>query len=183
MSETQNSPAAEQKKETGSDQSHSNYGKGFMIRMGVLLGILLIVGGMFCYERFVMIPTANNAIAEAKALVKQKTSDGHGIPRDKIQEVMGREPSNSEDNKKKLNMDRKEGEPERDATILIETYSFPRILPFLKGGQFVTVVYRDLALSEVLPNQRFSMVNNPDNANIVVPDEEDRQMPTSSVGG
>lgn len=164
-------------------ETHSPYDKGFMIRMAVLLGILLIVGGMFAYERFVMIPSANKAISDVQALVQQKTDDGHGIPRDKVREVIGREPIKKEDNKDQINKNRKEGEAEKEATILIETYSFPRILPFLKGGQFVTVVYRDLVLSEVLKNQRFSMVNNPDNEKIYVPPAEDRTMPTPAIGG
>ena len=126
MSEASGGPAAPPK-EVQKEVLHNPYGKGFMVRMGLLLGLLLLVGSMFAYERFVMIPNANRAIAEASGLMKEKSGDGHGIPRDKVQEIMGREPAKSENNKAKINMDRKEGEPERDATIcLLYTSPSPR---------------------------------------------------------
>ena len=181
MSEVQVGPEAPSKLPPKPSEQHSSYGKGFMIRMAVLLGLLFLVGGMFVYEKFVMIPHANQVIEEVSKLTDADSNDGHGIPRDKVRELMGRDPFKVEDNKSKINMDRKEGEAEKDATIVIETYKFPRILPFLKGGQFVTVVYRDLALSEVLPNQRFSMLNNPDNEKIYIPAESERDMPRPSV--
>ncbi len=147
--------------------SGSAYGKGFAMRMVVLILLLGLVTFGLYYDRMVLPQQANQTIDEVLKLVDKETDDGKGLPKDVVQETFGFEPTET----------REEGLYE------IETYRFGRALPFLQGGQFVEVAYIDGALYQVNPNEKFVAGNTEGLAGVVMMPEDERTMPAASMGG
>ena len=131
---------SEQTKKPPQETDHTrSVDGGFPFRMGILLVILALVAGGFCYDRFYLIPQATKTIKETIALTRVDTDDGHGLPKDRIQETVGFAPTQT----------RTVGEYE------VETYRFPRLFPFMKG-EYMEIVYEAGELVEIFPNQDFA---------------------------
>ena len=119
------------------DVKKSPNGKGFALRMTILIGLLALAVGGFYYDRFVLPKKAEATINEAYGLMT-KPLDGSGITKQVVQETIGFAPQATS------NQDGYE----------IETYSFSRVLPFLKGD-FLNVIYENGTLVQILQNQDY----------------------------
>ena len=120
-------------------EEDSKYGKGFAFRMTILLGLLALVAAGLFYDRVVLPKMAKATIDEAYKLMVAPDKDGHGITKDQVQKTIG-------------------FAPEAKTTIDgydIETYSFKRALPFMKGD-YLNVIYENGALIQILQNKEYS---------------------------
>ncbi len=121
--------------------NHSPYGKGFAIRMIVLLGLLALALGGYFYDRQVMIPTAEKKIDEVEQLINEPTDDGQGIPPSLVEETIGGWASKTSFNYTQKVSDEKLIPKEYE----VHQYTFKRVLPFLKG-QTLDLAFMDKAL-------------------------------------
>lgn len=128
----------------------SPYGKSFVIRMLVLLGLLAAAVGGFYYDQQVLLPGAEEKVREVLNLVNARTDDGGGIPQSQVQEAVGSWASRStrehtqvapED----IKSDPKKLESFKAKTYEIESYKFKRVLPFMPS-QLVEIAYIDKAV-------------------------------------
>ncbi len=121
------------------EENGGKYGKGFALRMTVLIGLLALVSGGLFYDRVILPKKAKSTIAEAYKLMTAPDEDGHGITKDQVQKTIGFEPESV------TNID----------NFDIERYSFKRALWFMKGD-YLNVIYEDDALVQILQNQDYS---------------------------
>ncbi len=121
------------------EENGGKYGKGFALRMTVLIGLLALVSGGLFYDRVILPKKAKSTIAEAYKLMTAPDEDGHGITKDQVQKTIGFEPESV------TNIDNYD----------IEKYSFKRALPFMKGD-YLNVIYENDALVQILQNQDYS---------------------------
>ena len=110
----------------------SPYDRGFKIRMGVLSTILIVVAVLYALDRFVMIPSADTAIAK----MTQGEFDEAADHKAQIRELAGKEPVKSSE----------------VHIYELEDYEFGRVLPFLAPRK-ATVVYRDSRVVEVVQGE------------------------------
>jgi len=101
-------------------KSESPYGVAFFVRMGVLLFLLLVVGGLFAYDRFVLVPGGEAAVER----VVSEFADGGD--RASIKKAAGRKPNSTE----------------TIGGFEVDHWHFGRILPTMTGYK-VSVVYQD----------------------------------------
>lgn len=116
--------------------SEPKYGKGFAFRMTILLGLLVLVGAGFYYDRFVLAPQTERKINDAFSLM---TKDGE-VSKKEVAEKLGFAASNVEN---------------RDG-YEIETYEFKRALPLIKGD-YLSVIYENDSLVNILHNKPYAL--------------------------
>ena len=147
-------------------ETKNDGGGGSKIRLAILVIILVLVAVGFYYDRFVLQPQATDNIKTAMELMNQESDDGHGVPKSKVKETIGFEPQESfpKDN------------------FEVEVYRYGRVLPVMQG-QYLTVVYENGSLTEMIPNGEFDPNNRNVSDGIYVPPEEGRQLPAASLGG
>lgn len=110
----------------------SAYGKGFVIRVLVLLGVMAAVVGGYYYDRDVLVPGAEKKMLEVQDLANKRGEDGKRISREKVHEVMGSWASRTSREYTQVRPDDlAEGEEFNAKTFDIETYQFRRIVPGL----------------------------------------------------
>jgi hypothetical protein len=127
------------KEQDMTDEHGSKYGKGFAFRMTILVGLLALVGAGLFYDRYILPSMAKATIEEAYKLMTAPDEDGHGISKDLVQKTIGFAPESIT----------------KQDQYDIETYSFKRALPFMKGD-YLNVIYENGALIQILQNQDYS---------------------------
>ena len=127
----------------------SAYGKGFAIRMIVLLVLLGLVAAGFYYDRQLQ--------ANAKSMINDlySMSTGAAVSKEEVKEKIGFAPSETK------TVDKFE----------VERYTFGRVLPFTKG-EYVEVAYRNGYLDQVADNKEFKPLNVEDLKPYTPPAEE-----------
>lgn len=135
-------------------KEESAYGKGFVFRIILLMGIMgLIVGGYY-YDKLVLLPGADDkvtAVLKIQEFANKKTKDSDRISRSDVQEMIGswanlstREYTTSAP--KDMRDDEEFMASFEPITFEIETYKFKRIVPGLES-QMVEVAYlNDVAM-------------------------------------
>lgn len=115
--------------------------------MAVLLGLLALVAAGFYYEKFVLAESNKEIVDNAFKLLTMPEDEGGGnIDKAQVQETIGFAPSSTEEF------------PISDGTDFVyevETYHLPSINPF-SGKDYLTVVYDDDRLSNILHRKEFS---------------------------
>ena len=105
-----------------SSKKKSSYGTAFFIRLAVLLGIALIMGGGAWYDKAVLVPGAD---AKIKQIAKLETN-GATDSRKTVADVAGIEPSSIE----------------QIGDFTVHEFRFGRIVPFLEP-RVCTVVFNE----------------------------------------
>ncbi len=118
--------------------TESKHGKGFALRLVVLLGILAVAAGVYYYDRFVL-PEKNKALIEAAyQLMIAPDEEGDGITKEEVAKAIGFAPQSA------VNQDGYD----------IEKYEFQRALPFLQG-EYLNVIYQNGSLVKIIQNKEF----------------------------
>ena len=118
--------------------TESKHGKGFALRLVVLLGILAVAAGLFYYDRFILPKKNKTAIEAAYQLMVADDKEGDGITKAEVVEAIGfvaQSEKNQDD-------------------YVIEKYEFKRALPFLQGD-YLNVIYQNGSLVKILQNKEF----------------------------
>lgn len=132
------------------NKEESAYGKGFVIRIVLLMGVLgLIVGGYY-YDQQVLIPGAEtrvNNVMRMQEFANKKTPDADRLSRTDVQELIGNWASRStreytQTPPEDLKDDKEFMDSFEPKTFQIETYKFKRIVPGL-DTQIVEIAYID----------------------------------------
>ena len=97
-----------------------------MVRLGVLLLLLVLIGGAFVYDRFVLVPAGEETVKRVADVCLQKNAT-----RDQVQAAAGIAPTSTE----------------TLGIYEVENYSFGRILPNLPGYT-ISVIYQDGNVTE-----------------------------------
>lgn len=109
-----------------SKKSDSPYGTAFLIRVGVLLAVLLLVGAGVAYDRFILVPSGEDAVER----VMQACADANA-QQSAVRKAAGCDPTSTE----------------KAGMYEIDDWKFGRILPNLEGYK-VSVVYLDGIVAE-----------------------------------
>ncbi len=125
----------------------SAYGKGFMIRILVLLGVMAAVVGGYYYDKEVLVPGAEKKMLEVQDLANKRGADGKRINREKVHELIGRWASRSsrkytQEPPEDMVDDKEFMAKFKPKTFDIETYNFRRIVPGL-ASRLVEFAYLD----------------------------------------
>ena len=144
------------------------YGAGFKIRMGILLLILVGMGAGFAFDRAVVLPNNKKKIDEVYAMM---TSDeikksATGMRTEMVEEKVGFKPSVFDDS---------------EHNFKVETYSFGRGLPLMKGDE-LKVVSRDGAVLKLILNAEYDPTSIEAVGKVFQPPKEER-LPVSIGGG
>ena len=99
------------------------------IRLLVLLGLLLLVGAAFLYDKYSLVPSNNEKITKVMQEVTLSLNDGN---RKAVEEIVGINPSNIY----------------QHGSLEVVQYRFPRGLPFYPG-QVLDVAYNGDAIAIV----------------------------------
>lgn len=142
-------------------KEESGYGKGFVIRMFLLVGVLAMIVGGYYYDKLVLVPGADErvtAVLKIQEFANKKTKDADRISKNDVREMIGnwasrttREYTTSAP--KKFHNDEEFMANFVPTTFEIESYKFKRIVPGLES-QLVEIAYlNDVAM--------FSQTGNP----------------------
>jgi len=118
--------------------TESKQGKGFALRLVVLVGILAVAVGVFYYDRFVLPEKNKVAIEAAYQLMVADDTEGDGISKSEVAAAIGFAP---------------QSETSQDDYV-IEKYEFKRALPFLQG-EYLNVIYQNGSLVKIIQNKEF----------------------------
>ena len=146
------------------NEKHSAYGKGFAMRMTILVAVLALVAIGLYYDR-VVLPKKNKVIIEKAYAMMVKPDDGTGISKQEMQDEIGFAPSS-------------------DTTYEqyeVEKYTFPRALPFMPGD-FLNVVYENGSLVQIFQNKEFSLEEMKPKVTVRRPDPETYQGGQRNIG-
>ena len=110
-------------------KSKSAYGLSFFIRIGVLLFLLVVVGGAFAYDRFVLVPAGEQGVDR---IINACPTTGN-VERAAVLKAAGCEPTSTE----------------TAGRYQIDDWTFGRILPNLAGHK-VTVLYLNGQVTETI---------------------------------
>ena len=132
---------SEQQKTESPDQSAHRKKKTALIRQCILVVVLVLMIAAFLYDKYVLLPSANEKINKVMNEVSLKISDKN---REQVNEIVQIEPANTFEHN----------------GIEIAQYRFPRALPFLKRppldvgykGDAIAVLRQEPITKEYLDN-------------------------------